>query len=344
MTARREFSGTTDLVRTLPADWYRRDDIYQHERDRVFGREWLYYAPEATLAHPKAAVARTYAGHRLLVVRSPEGTLAGFHNVCRHRAAPLVSDGEQACGNLVCPYHGWAYEFDGSLRSARDFGADIDPAANGLFPVHVATWRGLVFVHLGEHPEPLHEQLGEVFGELASVPVESFSLGRRNVHTLACNWKTYADNYLEGYHIPLLHPELNRQIDARAYRLSVHDRWIEHQAPTRDGAACEGRWLYLWPNLAINAYDDALNVEHIVPVAPGKCLVHYDFLTVDPTSQRHAEAFAFSNLVMDEDREISEAVQTNLEAGRYDRGILSPRHEPCVAWFHRRVRSAVGVD
>ena len=99
-------------------------------------------------------------------------------------------------------------------------------------------------------------------------PIEAMTLVRSSQHDLACNWKTYADNYLEGYHIPLLHPELNRQFDAKRYRVELGDRYCRHSAPSRDGSPVDGRWLFRWPNLAMNIYGDSMNVEVIVPTGP----------------------------------------------------------------------------
>ena len=81
--------------------------------------------------------------------------LRGFHNVCRHRAGPIVDDGAGACANLVCQYHGWAYASDGRLRSARDFGETLDPDENALHTIRVAEWRGQVFVNLARCRTPL---------------------------------------------------------------------------------------------------------------------------------------------------------------------------------------------
>ena len=127
----------TDASPTLPADWYLGPDQYEHERANIFASEWLWFASEAEVAAPCAYVAQEYAGWPLMVVRGDDGALRGFHNVCRHRAGPLVDDGAGRCANLVCQYHGWAYSFDGRLRSARDFGAMLDPDDFALHSIQV---------------------------------------------------------------------------------------------------------------------------------------------------------------------------------------------------------------
>ena len=331
----------SDAAPTLPAGWYVDPARYERERASVFANEWLWFASEAEVAAPNSYVARVYAGWPLFVVRDAEGVLRGFHNVCRHRAGPLVNDGAGACANLVCQYHGWAYAFDGRLRSARDFGDPLDPDEFALHAVQVAVWRGQVFVNLSTATAPLEDDLGGFFAEVTDFPIEAMTLVRSSHHDLACNWKTYADNYLEGYHIPMIHPELNRQYDAKRYRVDLGHKYCRHSAPTRDGeVAVDGRWLFRWPNLALNIYGDAMNIEVIVPTGPETCTVLYNHFFIDPNAPEIPEVIALSDLVMEQDRLMVESVQRNLAAGTYDAGVLSPRHENGLLQFQDLVRAA----
>jgi choline monooxygenase len=275
-----------------------------------------------------------------MVVRGNDGVLRGFHNVCRHRAGPLVDEGSGPCPNLVCQYHGWAYAPDGRLRSARDFGETLDPDELALHPVQVSMWRGQVFVNLNATAESLAPDLRDFFAEMDDFPLERMTLVRATHHDLACNWKTYADNYLEGYHIPLLHPELNRQFDAKRYRVDLGNRYCRHSAPARDGSPSAGRWLFRWPNLAMNIYGDSMNVEVIVPTGPETCRVLYVHLFVDPDAADVNDVIALADVVMEEDRRMVEIVQRNLAAGVYRDGLLSPRHENGVLQFQDLVRAA----
>jgi choline monooxygenase len=330
----------TDAAPTLPADWYFGAERYERERSSIFASEWLWFASESEVADPCTYVAYAYAGRPLMVVRGNDGVLRGFHNVCRHRAGPLVDDGSGACTNLVCQYHGWAYSSDGRLRSARDFGEELDPDELGLHPFRVAEWRGQVFVNLDTAAVPLEDDLAEFFAEMSDFPLEAMTLVRSTRHDLACNWKTYADNYLEGYHIPLLHPELNRQFDAKRYRVELGDRYCRHSAPSRDGSPADGRWLFRWPNLAMNVYGDSMNIEVIVPTGPESCTVSYCHLFADPDAADVADVIALADTVLNQDRRMVELVQRNLAAGIYEGGLLSPRHENGLLQFQDLVRKA----
>jgi choline monooxygenase len=330
----------TEASSTLSADWYFGTDRYERERSSIFASEWLWFAGEAAVAAPGTYVAQEYAGWPLMVLRGSDDVLRGFHNVCRHRAGPLLDDGAGVCANLVCQYHGWAYSFDGRLRAARDFGEELDPDELGLHPIRVATWRGQVFVNLDSAAPPLEEDLVDFFAEVNDFPLEAMTLVRSSRHDLACNWKTYADNYLEGYHIPLLHPELNRQFDAKQYRVELGDRYCRHSAPSRDGSPLAGRWLFRWPNLAMNIYGDSMNFELIVPTGPESCTVTYSHFFTDPDAADVADVIALADTVMAQDRRIVESVQRNLRAGIYESGLLSPRHESGLLQFQDLVRKA----
>ena len=225
------------MARTLPAGWYGDPEIHERERRAVFGNEWLFVGLRQTLQEPGDYLATDIAGWNVVVVVDDEGDLRAHHNVCRHRAGPLAEAGRGRVPSLVCRYHGWAYALDGTLRSARDFGDTIDLIdCDALMSLQVDTWRGLVFINVGENgaAPPLLESLGSFVDACAGYPIESFVPGPESDHELACNWKTYADNYLEGYHIPLVHPALNKEIDAKRYHVEIDEdyRWV---APLRTG-------------------------------------------------------------------------------------------------------------
>ena len=269
--------------------------------------------------------------------------MRAFHNVCRHRAGPLVTDDDGHCAAIVCGYHGWTYGLDGALHRARDFGdaSNFDAGNFGLLPVAVDEWRGLVFVRIQPDGPSLADSLTDFVDRCRDQPIETLTYSHRVTHTVDANWKTYTDNYGEGYHIPLIHPELHRQIDAREYRVTVHDHWAEHTTPTRGGAVTAGVWLWRFPNLGINIYPDGMNVERWLPDGPRHTRVIYDFFFADPSAATtNAEIERLGIEVLDEDRRICEAVQRNLEAGIYVTGRLSPRHENGVFAFQSWVRDA----
>ena len=329
---------------TLPAVAYHDPRWYAVERHAVFATEWQLAGFRAQLREPGDFVTHEFAGWNVLIVLDGSGDLRAFHNVCRHRAGPLCTEAHGRGAALVCGYHGWVYGLDGRLRHARDFGADLDPDEFGLAPVVVDEWRGFVFVRLAADGPTLADALGTLPACCADQAIEGLTYSHRLVHTVAANWKTYTDNYGEGYHVPLVHPGLHRQIDAREYQVTVHDGWAEHTAPARDGAIATGVWLWRYPNLGLNLSTEGMNVERWVPEGPRRTRITYDFFFADVSTATEAarrEVERFGIEVLDEDRRICEAVQRNLESGAYAMGRLSPRHEAGVHAFQQRVHDAV---
>ena len=324
---------------TLPAALYGCRDAWARERTAVFGRAWLFLGHEAEAAGAGDWVATDIAGHRLLMVRGKDGLLRAFHNVCRHRAGPLVTGGSGHCeGELVCAYHGWRYALDGRLRAATGFGAveGFDPREFGLLGLRLETWRGLVFVNLHAGAAPLADHVAPLEALLAGRGLAIAAPALRRSHDLACDWKVYVENYLEGYHIRSVHPVLADELGSAGYQVRVDGDLVVQQAVGVNDGPQAGVWGWLWPNLGINVYRDGAMIERMTPVGPGRTRLDYLFLN-DGGAGAIGDALTASDRLTAEDAAICEAVQANLSAGAYDRGVLSPDHEAAVAWFQSRI-------
>lgn len=334
-------------AQTLSAVHYRDPALYQKERTHVFARSWLLVAHDSQMPDAGDYVALTVAGYPLVVVRGEDGLVRAFHNVCRHRAGPLTEDGSGNCRHaFICRYHGWRYTLEGRLASARDFGpaGEFDVRDYGLFAVHCESWRGFHFVHIGPGVPPLETAVRPLAERTAHIPLESYRCVHQDRHELRCNWKTYVENYLEGYHIPLVHPALDAAVDATQYEALVDEPIVIHRAPPRDGAPVAGLWAWAWPCLGINVYPGGLMMERMWPLDFGRTQLDYIYFFPEGASQSEVDKARASSLVTtQEDIRIVEAVQRNLDAGVYETGRLSPRHEGGVAWFQRRLRRALDI-
>lgn len=323
---------------TLPSKLYRDPQAWARERQGVFAAGWQFLGHENEAPNPGDYIAGEAGGWPVLAVRGADGALRGFHNVCRHRAGPLAEDGRGNCGKeLTCKYHGWRYALDGRLRSAVDFGAaeGFDPREFGLFPVRIETWRGFIFVNLDRKAGALAELVAPLDPLFDSRGVSVAPGTLRRSHDLACNWKTYVENYLEGYHIPVVHPQLASEVDASNYRVRMDGAVAVHEVPTLSGVN-DGLWAWLWPNLAFNVYRYGLMVEHMRPIGHDRTRLDYLYF-YDPATADMDAVLAASDHLTAEDKYICEAVQRNLDAGIYEAGVLSPRHEDGVAWFQGRI-------
>jgi len=326
------------MQRTLPARLYGDPDAYARERQDVFAATWLFLGHEAEVPGPGDWIAADIAGHRLFAVRGKDGLLRAFHNVCRHRAGPLVQGQSGTCpGELTCAYHGWRYTLDGRLRSAVGFGpADgFDPRDLGLIGLKLEVWRDLIFVSMAETPQefaafiaPLEELI-----DARGLTIPGPAL--RRSHDIGCDWKVYAENYLESYHISAVHPALSQELGAD-YAVTLHGDLVIQESVAQGDGPQAGLWGWLWPNLAVNIYRDGAMIERMVPVGPGRTRLDYLFLRDDgPDALK--DALEASDRLTAEDAAICEAVQANLSAGAYDTGVLSPTHEAAVAWFQARL-------
>lgn len=327
------------MQQTLPARLYGAPEAWTRERNQVFDRTWLFLGHEDEIAAGGDWLATDMAGMRLMMVRDREGTVRVFHNVCRHRAGPLVQGERGHCdGELVCAYHGWRYALDGRLRAATGFGpADgFDPRNLGLFEVRSATWRGLVFLNPDGEAGSLEAHVGPLERLMVERGLRMARPAVRRTHDLACDWKVYVENYLEGYHIGAVHPVLAEELGGAPYRVQVEDNLVLQEAVGVNDGPQAGVWGWLWPNLGINVYRDGAMIERMTPLAAGRTRLDYLFLN-DGGEAALGEALAASDRLTAEDARICESVQANLSAGAYDRGVLSPRHEGGVAWFQSRI-------
>ena len=340
---------TPTTIEALKAHCYHDPSLYRRELETIFSREWLLVGHERELTKPGDYLATTLAHRPLFVIRDKAGVLKAFHNVCRHRAGILVREGSGHCGLIRCLYHGWVYDTGGVLRKRPGFAEDdsFEGTALSLFPIRVESWRGFVFVNLDQDASPLEAGLGDLVGAMAPFAVERFAFHRSKAYDLAFNWKTYVDNYLEGYHIPSMHHGLARDLDMTTYRIENGERVCIHrsEAKQRD-AAYKGLFLWRWPNNTIGVYGAGFNICRILPLGPSRMRLLFDFFFDPEAGLSEVDKDRASDTtcaVVEEDFPMCDAVQANLEAGVYSTGPLSPRHEGGLAYFHALVRDAVGL-
>lgn len=329
------------MTETLQSALYRDPEVFALERERLFAATWQLVGHESELPATGSYVAATVAGFPVIVVRKEDGALAAFHNVCRHRAGPLAPDGRGECGaSLACKYHGWRYGLDGRLLSARDFGPaqGFDARQFGLNGIACAVWRGFVFINMDTNASPLDEMVEPLERRVRNLDLARPGRILRSSHEIACNWKTYVENYLEGYHVPVVHPALNAALGA-GYDIEIEGALQFHRAETKPGASVTGFWAWMWPNLGINVYANGVLMERMGPAGHARTRLDYLFLFhADVTEEQMRREVAASETTTREDIAICEAVQRNLDAGVYRTGVLSPKHEKSVAWFQAEIR------
>ncbi|WP_051580047.1 aromatic ring-hydroxylating oxygenase subunit alpha [Pseudonocardia acaciae] len=192
---------------TLPPSCYRSRQAYEAEVEHIFLKEWVCVGRVDHIPNPGDYLTETIVGQPVLVVRTHEGRIRAHLNVCRHRGCKIMESAGTA-KSIKCPYHGWMYGLDGDLRATPDFKETVgfDKADYGLHPVRTEVWEGFILVNLDPGATPFVDRVSDVdvWG------LSHYEVGRqvtlhRWTFDLACNWKTYVENYIESYHVPWVH-------------------------------------------------------------------------------------------------------------------------------------------
>jgi choline monooxygenase len=336
---------TSAMPRNLAPGYYVDPEIYRGEREAIFARHWHMVGPVAEVAESGQYVAVEIANWKLFVLRGQDGVLRAFHNVCRHRGARLLEEGAGRCQTLRCPYHLWVYDHEGRLRGAPWFGDDPGFRLDDwpLQPVSVDTWRGLLFIAIAPATS-LIEQLGDLPEEVAEFPIESFAAVAGERFVMSANWKTYTDNFVEGYHVPGIHPAFSKVIQFDKFETVARRGLVRMTAPQRSGSIYGGKWLWMWPSWTLSVFPGGMNTSRINPTAAGQTELVYHFYfadTSEASAAARAQTIATNCNIVREDFGICEHTQRNYASGAYIPGPLSPRHEQSVAYFQRKVLEAL---
>ncbi len=361
-----------ECAQTLASKFYTDPAILDIEKARIFRRTWQLVGTlsqdcgevnglKRTISDPETFFTAEVVGEPVVVVRDKQGTLRAFSNVCRHRAGPIAVG--SGCKNVLrCAYHGWTYTLDGRLIGTPDVdGVEFfDRSTMGMFPVRLETWGQFIFINFDPNAVSLSAYLGKIPEQARGFQFEGLQLAERRDYIINCNWKVYVDNYLEGYHIPIAHPGLMREIDYAQYRTETYRYHSQQFAPIRamKSGDASGRLyepgtglqeaLYFWvfPNLMLNIYPDNIQTNVIVPLSHDKTLTIFEWFFHDVASEKSRErvkrAIAFSDEVQQEDVGLCEHVQRGLRSSTYDRGRYSVKRENGVHHFHMLLGEFLG--
>ncbi|MCA1653362.1 MAG: aromatic ring-hydroxylating dioxygenase subunit alpha [Sphingomonadales bacterium] len=359
---------------SLPGWLYHDEDFFAAEQ-----RAFLRAAPqpvchESEIARPGEWRSLAYLGESVIVIRGDDGAVRAFLNLCRHRGSRLV-DGEGGCARrLTCPYHAWSYAGDGRLIGVphRTEYPGLDPAELGLIPVALEQWRGFLFVTLEPGAASVAEMMAPYEPEIAPYRLEDLRpIGRVTLRPRALNWKTIADNYSDGLHIPIGHPGLTR-LFGRDYRIDAgeHVDRMEGDLVERPSANPSERayqkllpevehlpvshrrkWLYykLFPNVAFDIYPDQVDFMQFLPVSATETVIREISYALpdapDDPWRREMKAARFLNWrinrrVNAEDTALIARVQAGMQSPSYIPGPLGTS-EVCLRSFAQKLRRLV---
>jgi glycine betaine catabolism A len=359
----------SEMKPALAPRFYSSPEIFALETARIFHAQWFCVGRAEQLRERGDCLHVDLAGESVIVLRSREGALSAFYNVCRHRgsqlvratALPDVADpgavrSSRVGAAVVCPYHAWSYHLDGTLRAAPfvEFDADCPKEKFSLVPVALETWGGFVFLNLAEHPPPLAEQVERAGRTLGRYPLADLRRGAQLVYDVRANWKVIVENYNECYHCGPVHPELCVLVPAFREQGGAGLEWeegIPHRAGawtfTASGTSQRAPFPGLseaertrhkgevaYPNLLLSAAAEHVAAFTLWPKGPELTRIACEFLFHESEVTRPgfdpADVVEFWDVVNRQDWRVCEGVQTGMRSRGFRGGFYAPMEDPSL--------------
>ncbi len=333
------FDPVAERSHTLPSHWYWDPDIWRLEHEAIFYRSWWYMGHVSDLERRGDYITGRVADQGFVILRGHDGVLRAFHNVCSHRAHPLL----EGCGNtafITCPYHQWSYGTDGRFRHARGRHALKDwlPGNADLKPVRLEDYGGLLFVNPDADARPLAEQAGGFLEDMRRACPQFRDLVRvcRWEIDVQANWKTVIDNNHECYHCDANHPSLMELVDydgkARwsddgitfSHRIGRKDLDNGAYRLEADEVRQEALFGYIWPTHIPLMYPGSphLAMFQVLPTGPETTRERWDFYFAsrEPTALEERFMAYVRDVLVKEDVTLCENVQRGLHSLGYSQG------------------------
>ncbi|MEZ5925371.1 MAG: aromatic ring-hydroxylating dioxygenase subunit alpha [Hyphomicrobiaceae bacterium] len=359
--------------RTLPGYLYSEPRILDEERRRIFYRSWQLAGHVSELKAPGDYVTVDIVGQKVFVIRERSGKLGAFFNVCPHRAHELLKGRGNVTSAIVCPYHAWAYEFDGSLRKARATTRmpEFDPRDYSLVPVRLEEMLGFLFVNLDAEAMPISELVPDMISDMRQTmpwigdlevnrdcdrPEEEFG-------NLRANWKVLAENCLECYHCGPAHQAFTDLVDIGSYYCRVYGNWIKSHGEVNklenkaynvpgDAPVKVNTYWHLWPNIEFGLFPGTrtLSAFSFWPKDAETTRMSGILLTMpgDPLPMERIDYVR--NVLWPEDESICESVHQGLKSLGYRQGrfVIDPEaaglSENAVHGFQRKYAEVMGLS
>lgn len=358
----------TDETNALPARYFTDPAVHEMEKEKVFGRYWVYAGHANCIPEAGDYFTRTIGDREIIVLRNHDGDIQAFYNVCAHRGSAIVEETPMTdpdnARRIQCPYHLWTYDLDGDLASTpRSFEEarlnpdlndedvpDLDAEENSLMEVHSDRIGPFVFVNFADDPMSLAEQAGKLKSELESLPLAEYELAQRIVSEVECNWKVFGGNYSECDHCQANHQDWVTDLELLDSELEVNDyHWVLHYKHREDvddemriHDEHEAQFHYFWPNFTVNMYGtaDGYGTYIIDPIDEERFQLVADYYFKDPELTDEEERFIrTSRQLQEEDFELVERQQRGLTSGAIAQAQLGP-NEHTVHKLHRLAQTA----
>jgi choline monooxygenase len=353
---------------TMPARFYTDAGIYEAEKEAIFYRTWHYAGHVSQVNEQRSYFTTKIHNQNVFIAKGRDGAIRGFYNVCPHRGHELV-EGAGKKNVITCPYHAWAFDFDGKLVNARnsDNVAGFEKSQFSLREVRVEIFCGLIMINLDPNAQPFAEQFDGLEAEIRQyLPrVDELAFAQRDTYDVASNWKVLVDNFLECYHCATAHYDFVDLVDMDSYRTITHKRYSSQcSAAPRTTASSAYIFekgdvdfgyagFFVWPNFTIWIYpgEPNLSVLQMNPSDVERCTEYQDWFTLGgEVTKQLSDAIAYQKDVLQpEDIGLCESVQKGLQSKGYNQGRfivdegLTELSEHAVHHFQTMVMEALGV-
>ena len=351
----------------LSGDYFTSDAIFREEMRVLFHGGWMCIGTSDDVPAPSSIYPVSIAGQDLLMVRDKAGRLRVFFNHCRHRGAILAEEPRRNCARIVCPYHSWSYDLDGRLRNTPHVGGagvhtadEIQPDLLGLLEVPVGEWAGMVFANLDGKAESFDDFIAPIVERTGAYDMSLLHLGGEAPAVADANWKVVVENFVESYHLPWIHPQMNRHNPMEDhYQILGGDNYLgqgllglhfddaaANRLPRfpnlRPEQMTSGENNYLYPNLMFGVLLEFFYAVILLPISPGRTLERAVMLVNGAEAATDPALADIRRQVVDritsvnsEDMDIAHSVQRGRSSLAFDGGRFSPMQERTSQQFQQ---------
>ena len=361
----------------LPNECYLNDEYFKIERERVFFNNWIVVGVSSSVPEIGDAKPFDLMGVPLLILRDKNNKIRVFHNVCSHRGMILVNEECKLKNTIRCPYHSWSYNFNGELIATPHVGGMNIHEADGfiksksnLKEVSTHVWMDLIFININKNKKnfeesihPLEQQWSKFISkEDQKLIRHAKDFGYFNMEVQS-NWKLAIENYCESYHLPWVHPELNRVSNLKNhYHIEDISETFSGQGSNKYSQQFDGNkklstfpnwpndlyqnseYVSLFPNVMLGIHVDHFYAFWLEPLSNNNTREHFEMYYVgdesassDEYKEIRKKNFAFWQEVMNEDVGVIEGMQKGRSSPAYNGGNFSPIMDTPTLMFHKWV-------
>tara|TARA_Y100001980_G_C14555428_1_gene343903 strand:- start:4166 stop:5236 length:1071 start_codon:yes stop_codon:yes gene_type:complete len=338
------------FAKTLHSDYYIDSEKFSRIK-KIFHKKW-HFAIHASEFEDSNLIPLGRMGSLMNeeIVLSKTSDINPLSNVCTHRGMLLVNK-KCTLPRINCPYHGRKFNLEGKFQSMPKFETveNFPTVEDNLKKFHLQEWKNILFLSKNDH-ENFHDFIEFLEKRIGWMDIENFSFepSKDRSHVINANWALYVDNYLEGFHIPFVHGDLNKIIENESYKTELFSNGVLQIGYSKSKDLCfelpeespdfgsnvAAYYFWVFPNTMFNFYPWGLSVNIVVPLNIEKTEVIYRGYVKNPHLTSEGAGGDLDKVEI-EDQEVVEAVQLGLSSDSYSQGRYSPEKETGVHHFHR---------